>query len=168
MYVGSSSDLKRRANRHFCMLRKGNHHAVALQAAWNFYGDKLVFKVIIACDVSNLIMYEQIAMDALKPRMNTLQAAGSNLGFRQSENTRKLISEAGLGRKHSDESKALMSEKLRAAWARKKSCGKSFMTDEWRANLAASRVGKKLSEEAKKKVSEARLAYWKKRKESGA
>lgn len=46
-YVGSTSNWRLRRNSHMHMLRKGKHHSVWLQRAWNKYGQKSF--VFLAC-----------------------------------------------------------------------------------------------------------------------
>jgi group I intron endonuclease len=100
-YVGSAVHFKQRWKVHVSELRKGKHHSRPLQSAANKYGlEALVFaRFLSVLSKEDLIAYEQIVIDTLKPAYNMCPVAGSPLGF-----------------KHSDETCA----KLRAAWLRRK------------------------------------------------
>lgn len=130
IYVGSAVRLGHRLWRHRWMLRKNQHPSVILQRAWNKYGeDAFVFAVAeLVPDKANLIVREQSLIDQLQsfgPRgYNLTPNAGSQLGF-----------------KMSDESKA----KMRAA-----KLGKPRpFTDQHRANLSQAMKGKAPSESTK-------------------
>jgi hypothetical protein len=84
-YVGSSINFKERKGRHFKMLRKGNHHSIILQRAYNKYGVvNFIFSIIEECDKSILLSREQYWIDTLKPVYNVCKIAGSPLGTKQS------------------------------------------------------------------------------------
>jgi group I intron endonuclease len=53
---------------------------------------------------------EQFYLDLLKPEYNILKLAGSSLGFKHSEITRKIMSEGRKGKIHSEETRAKMSD----------------------------------------------------------
>lgn len=89
-YVGSAVNFSLRWNVHKHCLRKGNHHNKPMQNAWNKHGeDYFTFKKIIFCEKEDLIIYEQLAMDALKPKYNVLKIAGNSLGFKHTEESLK-------------------------------------------------------------------------------
>lgn len=52
-YVGSTCDLALRINTHFMLLRKNKHTNVALQTAWNIYGENNFRVEIVALFVAN-------------------------------------------------------------------------------------------------------------------
>lgn len=55
-YVGSTINMKERARTHRNRLRRGNHHSVHLQAAWNKYGeDCFRFEVVEEFDAVELL-----------------------------------------------------------------------------------------------------------------
>lgn len=62
-YFGSSGNLDKRRYEHFRLLKKGTHHCVALQNAWNKYGAGLQFKTIELCDAEQLMEREQWWID---------------------------------------------------------------------------------------------------------
>ncbi len=63
-YVGSTSNLYRRMREHRLMLRKGEHHCIHLQNAFDLYGESCFQIVLIEeCDNENLIAFEQKWLD---------------------------------------------------------------------------------------------------------
>jgi len=129
MYIGSAVDFMGRWQDHKIALRKGIHHSILLQRAWNKYGeDCFEFSEIEFVDREELISKEQFYLDLLKPEYNICKIAGSCLGIIRSEETRRKIGNAlkgksnpmcnidrdGInnpmyGRKHSNLTKAKMS-----------------------------------------------------------
>lgn len=117
-YVGSAVDFANRWRVHAQSLKRGDHHSKPLQRAWSLYGPGAFhFNKLIACEKADLLMYEQIAMDAMKPEYNCAKVAGSMLGYKHSDETRKKLSDAHKGlpsyRKgvaHTDETKAKISD----------------------------------------------------------
>jgi len=183
-YVGSAVDYKCRWRVHLHSLRKGNHHSMKLQRAWNKYGEgRFKFSVIEECEVTALIDREQFWIDCLKPFFNIAKIAGSSLGVRHTEETKKKLSKiasvAQLGRKHSDEERAKRSAALKgrkpspqciaatiaACKGRKltpehkaKICAASrMMSDETRRKISAAGIGRIQSEETKAKRAKSQL-----------
>jgi group I intron endonuclease len=132
-YVGSAVSFAGRWNAHRHQLRRGTHHSVGLQRAFNKYGEgTLVFSKLIVCAPGDLLMYEQIAIDAT-PRAklyNSALSAGSMLGF-----------------KHSDETKA--------KWSAARRGMKRPRSPEHTQKIADARRGKHLSAQARANQSEA-------------
>lgn len=84
-YVGSAVDLLSRKRGHFCELRLGKHGNPGLTRAARKYGlENLEFRILLICRREDLIMYEQRAIDILKPKYNRRPTAESMLGFRHS------------------------------------------------------------------------------------
>lgn len=83
-YVGSSKNIAARKRSHFWFLNSKQHHSTKLQRAWDKYGpDAFDFSVLLYCDEKNLLMYEQIFIDALSAQKlgyNICKKAGSRLG----------------------------------------------------------------------------------------
>ena len=111
-YIGSAVNPPNRKRQHFQSLARGDHHSVSLQRAWNKYGaDKFKFIQLIICSKENLITYEQDFIDWYKPEYNIAPKAGSQLGFKMSDESKKKLSEAAkrtknfTGHKHSEETK---------------------------------------------------------------
>ena len=132
-YVGSTVHFKQRWKVHMWKLRKGTHHSRALQSAANKYGvEALVFARFLSVpSKEDLIAYEQIVIDTLKPAYNMCPVAGSALGFKQSAETlaRTRASRvqrkenASKGKPYSREARLKVlatSAKLCAAWVRRK------------------------------------------------
>jgi group I intron endonuclease len=136
-YIGSAVNIARRWKRHLSDIRNGAHPNPKLVRAFAKYGSAMRFSVIIVCERSKtaLLMYEQIAMDALKPTYNLSPTAGSVMGIRYpkeiyasraaaaklrraSAETRALIGAASAARKYSKESCAKKSKSLRETMAK--------------------------------------------------
>ena len=67
-YIGSSKNIESRWKQHKRDLKRGGHHSIHLQRAWNMYGENN-FKLIIfqKCKERLLIEVEQSLLDDLKP-----------------------------------------------------------------------------------------------------
>lgn len=93
-YVGStSSSFKKRIYHHKLHLNRGTHDSRYMQNAWNKYGaDDFKFSVLVICAKDMCLFYEQLFLDALSPAYNTAKVAGSILGVKLSEETRKKFS----------------------------------------------------------------------------
>lgn len=108
VYIGSASNIRLRWNFHRSLLGRGKHHSKKLQNSWNKYGDDYFeFKVLLECSVENLLLYEQRAIDSFcaagELGYNVLPTAGSNYGFKASEDTKKKMSASMAGRKQTPE-----------------------------------------------------------------
>jgi len=110
MYIGSAINFNSRWNEHRRKLRKGAHHNAYLQNAWNKDGEEsFEFSEIEFVDVENLIVREQYYFDLLRPEYNMSPTAGSSLGIKHSDETKKKIREALIGIKRSVETKQKIS-----------------------------------------------------------
>ncbi len=103
VYVGSAVNFRQRFFSHLSELRRGIHHSPKLQQAWLKHGEN-AFKFEIIEKVSNkedLIKREQYWIDNLKAanrdNYNISPTAYSMLGFKQSEESKKKISESRTG-----------------------------------------------------------------------
>lgn len=74
-YIGSSKYLHERKSEHFRLLRQNKHHCIHLQRAYNKEPEAFVFEVLIACDESFQLFYEQLCIDGLLPQYNTGRSA---------------------------------------------------------------------------------------------
>jgi group I intron endonuclease len=112
-YIGSSSNkrgIRQRWIIHRHHLEHNRHHSPHLQRAWNKYGaDLFVFEILLYCDPENCLMYEQIALDCLKPEYNVCRVASSRLGTKISEETRIKCRLANTGRRASSRTRQKMS-----------------------------------------------------------
>lgn len=115
-YIGSATRIDGRWRDHKRSLGRNNHHAIAMQRAWNKYGESAFeFSKLLICSKENLIMYEQAFFDFYSPAYNSAPIAGSQIGYRHTEISRKKMSASRRkdfspmkGRSHSDEAKAKM------------------------------------------------------------
>lgn len=91
IYVGSAINLYRRKQEHFNDLLKNKHCNTILQNHANKYGiNDLTFTVLeLVPDKSNLISTEQRYIDSKSPSFNICKIAGSTLGTKQSEETKR-------------------------------------------------------------------------------
>lgn len=145
-YVGSAKSFSGRWNAHRHYLRQGRHHSVALQRSFDKYGESaLVFSKLIVCAPADLIMYEQLVIDAT-PRaklLNSALTAGSMLGFQHSEATK-------------------------AKWsAMRRGTKMPPRTSEHMEKIAAARRGKKLSLQSRTNQSEAQAKRFRATSASG-
>lgn len=148
-YVGSAAQVCRnrgyrfRWREHLRDLEAGRHHSQKLQRAWVKHGrDAFVFRVLRnvsafpeATFKERLLLAEQSEMDAggVRANYNVNPTAGSQLGFRHSEEAKRRISASVSGRVVSDETRA----KLKEAQARRRAAGLG-VSDETRAKMRTS------------------------------
>lgn len=105
-YIGSAVRFSRRFTRHWQDLNSGDHHCPHLQHAWNKYGaGAFTFVPLLVCDLADLKVHEQLAIDGLCPEYNASPSAGSRLGMKSRLETRMKIAIKATGRKHSAESR---------------------------------------------------------------
>lgn len=104
-YVGSAVSIRSRWNDHRMHLRRGSHHSSVLQSAWIKYGEgAFEFRRILICERDHLLLYEQLAINSIRPQYNILQIAGSSIGRKATPETKAKISAKAIGRKRSVES----------------------------------------------------------------
>jgi len=148
VYVGSACDLKRREADHVRRLRGGYHDNLYLQNSWNKYGESnFTFGLLEECELFELIPREQYWIDEFESYLfkngyNRSPTAGSPLGVKHSDETKAKMSERMLGKPMPD----WVKEKIRAALK-----GKTKSEDH-RSNLWNNRRGWKHSEESKMKI----------------
>lgn len=98
-YIGSAVCFKSRWATHRHLLRSNKHGNRHLQNSWVKYGENsFVFSVIENCPSQELIDREQYWIDMYKAYdpmfgMNNSPTASTTLGFRHSEETKKLLSD---------------------------------------------------------------------------
>lgn len=150
VYVGSTAVLTRRRDDHFRALRGGRHPIPHLQNAWNKYGDdQFDFVVIEYCDPEKCVEREQYWINKLEPYRNEngynrSPTAGSNLGFKHSEETKEKMAERMTGVPMED----WVKEKIREALMGK------VKSAEHRANLWRNRQGWTHTEDSKRRITE--------------
>lgn len=144
-YVGSAISPRRRWPEHRKALRGGRHHSVKLQRSWNIHGEAAFDFVVLESVLllEDLVEREQSwieARNSYRSGYNAAPMAGSQLGFKHSEETRA---------------------KLRAAQAKRKAEGRCYTppppSDETRKRqsiAAKARKGRVVTEETRRKISE--------------
>lgn len=89
-YVGSSVNIKDRWNRHKKDLRKGKHHSIILQRAWNKYGEQnFKLEVLEECKREEMKDKENEYLFSILPVYNICKEAYSTIGRVYTEETRK-------------------------------------------------------------------------------
>jgi group I intron endonuclease len=161
-YIGSTNWFAHRKNHHFNYLKHNNHPNAHLQNAYNKYGKMFFeFKILLYCEIFELLRYEQEFINALKPEYNKRPLANSNIGCQRSEKTKKLLSILHKGNHHSDETK----RKIGLASLGNKYAFGNKLTDEQRKKIGDGHKGLKYhrvkmrgpqSEECKRKISAAK------------
>lgn len=153
IYVGSAVNLYKRINAHIAELKKGKHHSIKLQRAWNKYRNEAFSASILEYvpEKEKLLLCEQYWIDITgafgKFGYNMAPKAGSQLGILRSERTKKLLAirstgnKYGLGYRHTSEARKKISE------------ASHNMSQESRARIGAFHKNKPLSEETKQRIS---------------
>lgn len=193
VYIGSSLDIYDRWSTHKRLLRNGKHHAPHLQNAWNAYGSECFeFCVIEICSKDLLIKTEQHYIDTMRPVYNVSPTAGSPRGHRHtkeaiekitaasrnmSDETKRKISLAGIGRVFSEEVRAKISASMKGKNTighkpseqaiqnmRKAQKGHSVSAEQ-KEKIRKANTGKKKSKEAIEKLSNSLKEMWKRKKQ---
>jgi group I intron endonuclease len=160
IYIGSAIDYIGRWASHKNLLLSNKHYNTKLQNSWNFYGkDNFIFEIVeYVSDRNNLIIREQYYLDNIlfasendnrfhQLGFNTLRKAGNSLGYKHTKETIEKMSgknnpmygkSVWRGKKHTDESKKLISDNTRGLALKEKN---HF-------------YGKQHTEQSKKKMSE--------------
>lgn len=147
-YIGQTYDKLKRFSEHRKTLRTGKHCNRLLQRAYYKYGEtNFIFIVLENCELETLISKEQHWINILKPEYNLAPVAGSQLGYKHTNEAKANMSRAHKGYKHTEETKAKMAT---AKLGNKNNTGKKRMAP--------------TSEETRKKISEAKIAGYAKRK----
>lgn len=88
-YVGSAVNFSARWRVHRHHLRNGKHHSIALQRAWDKYGEEsFEFSIIEECDRGKLMEREQIHLD-MGYDYNCSPTASSSLGVIRRDETKE-------------------------------------------------------------------------------
>lgn len=94
-YIGSAKCLQARRHRHFRELRRKCHHNSKLSNHVIKYGiEDLNFEIVLLCPEAQLLFWEQIFLDGIKPYFNLCMVAGSQAGTSHSNQTKNKISKS--------------------------------------------------------------------------
>lgn len=94
IYVGSAVNISQRWYTHKTELRGNRHSNQRLQNSWNKHGEsEFRFSVIEECKPELLIEHEQYWIDELNPYYNIARIAGSQLGYKHTDETKQIIRE---------------------------------------------------------------------------
>lgn len=168
-YVGQTYNKLKRFGEHLKTLRIGKHCNRLLQRAYYKYGEScFIFLTLENCVFENLTIREQYWIDILKPEYNLAPVAGSQLGYRHTEEAKANMSYAHKGQFVSDETRLKHSNRLKGnkfAAGIKQSKERIDArlinirgvpkTAEHKSKIAAGNRGKYVSEETRRKMSEA-------------
>jgi group I intron endonuclease len=99
-YIGSSYDIESRKTKHLWQLRKGAHHNVFLQRAYDKYGEgSISFDILEYCHRDNLLQKEQRYLDQEENLYNICDKAGAGPGATShSSSTKEKMRESALRR----------------------------------------------------------------------
>lgn len=147
-YIGSAQDFYRRRTAHVNKLRRDTHDNIHLQRAWNRDGEvNFTFGIVtVLRKESDLIPSEQVWIDEYVPEYNIAKVAGSQLGYRHTDEARAKMSATHSGKKR----RPLSEETRRKIGAA--NTGKVRTEAQRIANGNAKR-GKTMSPEAREKIS---------------
>jgi group I intron endonuclease len=168
-YVGQSVNIARRFKEHKRLLLSEKHYSEKLLRSVKKYGiDSFSFEIIELCNEAILTEKEQYWIDLLdcfNSGFNCLPAAKSSIGFKHSDETKKIMSEKAKGKKLSEDHKAKIgesikgkkytSERLEKSRIAQKNAAKNLNPEKLKKRLnAAAEVnrGKHLSYEEKRKI----------------
>jgi len=105
IYIGSALKLNKRWREHLSLLRRGIHYNRYLQRSWNKHGERShIFKIVeTVSDENKLVIREQSWIDKLDVTdpikgFNLSPTAGSNLGYKFTEEQKKKLSKTHTGK----------------------------------------------------------------------
>lgn len=102
IYIGSAACLYTRCRHHKYLLNIKDHCNIKLQRFVNKYGiDSIDFEVMEVCRKDELAQIEQIYIDLLKPYFNICQFAQNSIGYKHTEESKRLMSLSKKGNKSS-------------------------------------------------------------------
>jgi group I intron endonuclease len=109
-YVGSSRDLNHRRMAHLYHLRAGKHQSSHMQRAFDKYGEAaFVFRVLVVCETSELLRYEQHFLDSFHPEYNNATVAANRAGWKHTEEWRANKSASQTGSTHTEAARVKIS-----------------------------------------------------------
>jgi group I intron endonuclease len=139
-YIGSTKQsFKRRLGNHMLDLKKGLHHSIKLQRAYNKYGiDSFSIRILELCDKDNAREVEQEWFDRMSPEYNMTLVVNETkgmLGRFHTEETKDLMSKASKGIKKSKTHRKAISEEMKRQWESGERV-QSVLTDNTKVNMA--------------------------------
>lgn len=154
-YIGSSVNLARRLRVYYdfsyLSVRIANSKSQIYSAILKHGYSNFQLEILEYCTKENAIGREQYYIDLYKPEYNLNPVAGSRLGSIYSEESRLKMSNSAKGRKHTDQSKSLLS--LANKGINNPNYGKTH-SKETKALISLARLGKNfLSESVRDKMS---------------
>ena len=160
VYVGSSTNFRKRKIEHFSTLRTGKHCNPILQSSFNKYGEKCFeFLVIEILENKNILTDRELHW------INVYKSFDSKFGF----NIKNPVSGTGLseeGKRKISESKKGISRTEETRTKMREAHKGKILSEEHRAKLSEVQKGKVRSEEQRARMSEAQRISWAKRKQS--
>jgi group I intron endonuclease len=165
VYVGSAVNIGHRWTNHLADLRKNKHASIKLQRHFNKYGEiDLQFSVLLGCEKEDLLKVEQYFIDSYNPYFNTCKIAGSSLGVKHSEETRKKLK----GKKPWNKGMKTPIEVREKQSAAKMGVKRGPVSEETRKRMSKAALGIKPSMDARIKMSEAGKRVWQTKKSKAA
>lgn len=102
-YVGSAKNLKNWLSSYFNSKYLVEDDFKIQRALIKYKHENFSLYILEYCDIKDLILREQYFINTLSPYYNILQYTYSSLGFKYSEEIRKLLSKINTDKKHSEE-----------------------------------------------------------------
>jgi group I intron endonuclease len=97
VYIGSSINFNIRKNQHINKLRRGKHHSIFLQAAFDKYEEaNFEIKILEECSKCNIKDKEQFWIDLIKPLYNMCKKAYSTKGRKMTQETKEKLRKINL------------------------------------------------------------------------
>lgn len=139
VYVGQSKNIEYRWTQHRGLLKIKEHHNPILQRCYDKYGkESIVFSMLLECELARLDYHEEATIQKLRDDgrlvINIADVAASPMrGRKHTNETKKIISEKNKGRRWSELARNRISEQMKG---RK-------MSDSTKETLRASNIGRK-------------------------
>jgi len=161
VYVGSSVDITDRWGTHRRSLRKGTHHSIKLQRAWDKYGeDNFTFKVLRVCLRDYLITNEQALLDSTNAYTHGYNCSKDAGRVTISRRKRKMAARKARPKLIADAKAQWADPEIRNKMV--EAIGKASRTPEHRANVSKALTGRKMSPKWRKNMSESKKKFLKK------